>query len=301
MRRIRIMSLLLFVCSTVIFGIYRLEQWKNRDTVGPQITMEPQRLEVSSAATEEELLQGITAYDVKDGDVTDSLMIEQFSNFIEKGRREITVAAFDSDNHISRMKREIVYTDYHSPRFYLKRGLRFPLESQDILSAFGVTDSLDGDISSKIQMSQDYRVVVDRVGEYPVLIQVTNSAGEVAGVKATVEIYDPKEEGKKPAIMLNDYLVYADRGSQINPWDYVESIRLNGREFMREEDGVLRNHDYDSQAAQDLQVRTAITEAEVAVEGIVDYNTPGFYEIVFTFEANESEAGSVRLVVVVSE
>lgn len=298
MRRIRSMSLLLFVCSAVIFSIYRFEQWKNRDTLGPQITMEPQKLEVLAAVTEEELLQGITAYDVKDGDVTDSLMIEQFSNFIEKGRREVTVAAFDSDNHVSRMKREIIYTDYRSPRFYLRSRLRFPLESQDIMSAFGVTDSLDGDLSSKLQMSPDYRVAIDRAGEYPVLVQVTNSAGEVAKVKATVEIYDPREEGKRTVLTLSDYLVYADAGSRIEPWDYVTDIRLGGREFKREEDGVLRNHDYD---AQETRMRTAITESEVAVEGSVDYNTPGCYELVYTFQADENETGSARLVVVVSE
>lgn len=47
--------------------------------------MDNSEISVSIHADEVELLSGVTAYDAKDGDVTDSLAVEHISNFIEKG------------------------------------------------------------------------------------------------------------------------------------------------------------------------------------------------------------------------
>ena len=51
-------------------------------------------------------------------------MVEELSNFIEKGRRQATVAAFDSDNNVTKTVREVIYEDYVSPRFALAEPLR---------------------------------------------------------------------------------------------------------------------------------------------------------------------------------
>lgn len=79
--------------------------------------MDNSEISVSIHADEAELLAGVTAYDAKDGDVTDSLAVEHISNFIEKGRRKISIVAFDSDNNVTHAEREMVYNDYTSPVF----------------------------------------------------------------------------------------------------------------------------------------------------------------------------------------
>ena len=128
------------------------------DTDGPEITMDESSITVDVDCTDEELLQGITAVDKKDGDVTDSLVVESLSNFIEKGRRQVTVAAFDQDHNVTKATREVVYDNYTSPRFSLSGPLRFAANSDEIMTAvFQVQDCLDGDLSDEVVLTSSDR------------------------------------------------------------------------------------------------------------------------------------------------
>ena len=271
MSRTRIFSILVFAAALAVFGIYKYQEFKTTDQVGPRITMDQESITVSVNAGEEELLSGIQAVDKRDGDVSESLLIESMSNFIEKGRRKITVAAFDSGSHVTKASREIIYSDYQSPRFSLSAPLRFPIGTQDILSGMDVTDVLDGSLTDKIKISTDYSINTGTPGDYPMFFTVVNSAGDVVNLPVTVQIYDPAEERMKPQIELSEYLVYAAAGSPINPAAYVREITGEGA-----------------------------SRENLLISQEIDYNTPGVYEVTYQV-TGEGGTGMTRLIVVVSE
>lgn len=290
MRRIRALSIVIFIIAIVTFGINKWHVWSNSDATGPVIIMEQDSVTVSVEDGEEAILSGVSAMDVKDGDVTDSLIVETMSNFIEKGRRTVTIAAFDDDHHVTKVTREVIYSDYRSPKFTLSAPLKFPRNTDGILTYLGAEDVLDGSLTSNIKISTDYNVQVDTAGEYNVIFTVANSAGDVSELPVTVQVYDASDENQRPQISLSEYIVYTKVGQAIEPWNYVNQIRIGTIEYVRGEDGVLRSQIADQEA---------ITADDVVITNPTDFNTPGVYEIMYQYEVENREPGYVRLVVVV--
>ena len=148
--------MVVFVIAATSFGYFKYEQINSKDNQAPAITMDTDSIQVSCQAEDGELLKGIKATDSKDGDVTGSLIVESVSNFMENHTRNMTVVAFDSDNHATKAARKITYTDYVSPTFSLTEPLRFAMNTQDIMGTLTCSDVLDGDITGKIKMSSEY-------------------------------------------------------------------------------------------------------------------------------------------------
>ena len=133
MKKLRILGIVVFVIAAVSFGYFKYEQINSKDNQAPVITMDTDSIQVSCQAEDGELLKGIKATDSKDGDVTGSMIVESVSNFMENHTRNMTVVAFDSDNHATKAARKITYTDYVSPTFSLTEPLRFAMNTQDIM------------------------------------------------------------------------------------------------------------------------------------------------------------------------
>ena len=294
MRKLKALSILIFVISLAVFGAYEIHSRLTSDQTGPDITMDKESITVSAEASEEELLAGVKASDKKDGDVSNTLLVETRSNFIEKGRRTITIAAFDSDNHITKATREVVYNDYRSPMFALSEPLRFPAGVQNILSSMSVDDILDGSLTENIKISGEYTLDADIPGEYPMMFTVSNSAGDVSELPATVEIYDPAEEGRRPQIELTQYVVYTSVGKSVDPWDYMDSITMDGRTYERNKSGILKDP-----SPVEGQDRTQIGQEDVKITSDIDYETPGTYEIIYEITGASGDTGKVRLIVAV--
>lgn len=337
MRIIRLFSVLIFIGSVVLFGKYKEEAMRNEDTMSPLISMDSETITVSSRAGRNALLKGVTAQDLRDGDVSDTLIVESMSNFIEKGRRTITIAAFDSSNNISKVTREVIYRDYDSPDYSLEEPFSFPVDTQNFLRYLEASDKLDGDLTGRIKMSTEYYVQVDEPGIYPMVFTVANSAGDVSKLPVNIEIYDPAVKDSQPKITLSEYLIYIEKGENIQPWDYVEGIYANGHEYLRgTEDDALHDEELENQFEKELEKLTkkertkklrtkedykfTITSEEFQIENHVNANQPGVYEIIYKYDAYVAEdeedikekekmtaeererfIGNVRLIVVVNE
>ncbi|MGI6006242.1 MAG: immunoglobulin-like domain-containing protein [Ruminococcus sp.] len=79
-----------------------------RDREGPEIVFdESGAVTYHSGMTNEELLQGVTAEDYRDGDVTDSLMVESVRTSEENDRVTVTYVAVDKSKNITRASREL--------------------------------------------------------------------------------------------------------------------------------------------------------------------------------------------------
>ena len=221
MRLLRIIILVLFVAAVVLFArdwyLYEIKA----DKTLPVITIDNDMLEVSINATNEDLLQGVTAHDDKDGDLTDRVIVESISKFTETGVCKVYYAVCDNDDHVASASRKITYTDYLPPRFTLNRPLCFSLlEPIDVADVIGAQDVLDGDISSNIIItSTDYEYGV--IGKYTVKAEVSNSKGD--HILLTFPMIVEERSLNAPTITLSQYLVYVTRGASINPARYFIS------------------------------------------------------------------------------
>ena len=101
MRAFKIAVCVVFVAVTALFSVLFIKDKLTADTSRPVITVDSELSEVSVKVTDEELLKGVTAYDEKDKDITDKIIVESISKFIEKGVCKVTYAVCDSDNHIA--------------------------------------------------------------------------------------------------------------------------------------------------------------------------------------------------------
>lgn len=266
-------------------------QQTGKDGKGPEITMDNSEISASIHAEESELLAGVTAYDKKDGDVTSSLAVEHISNFVEKGRRKISIVAFDSDNHVTHAERELVYNDYTSPVFSLDRPLRFSLNADDLTEGLSAEDCLDGTITDRIRISYEDEIS-STPGLYHVTYSVANRAGDVTSLPVTVELYDPAEENGRPQITLSDYLIHLDLQQPFDPQAYLESVSVDQMLYEKREDGALHAASYEEEL---------LGENQFSIDNPVDTGSAGVYEVTYTATAEDGQTSSVRLIVCVNE
>ena len=310
MKRFRKIWLAFVIFCTVLFVGYRVMEMMKEDSSGPVISGGGDRLEVSIHDEEAVLLQGITASDKKDGDVTSSIIVEKISNFDDENIRTVTFAAFDSDNHISKVQRDIVYTDYTGPRFQLTGSLRFRAgETVNIDKIVKATDCLDGDISNKVKLRTDASINNRVVGFYEVIYEVSNSAGDNVKLPIDIEIYEPYNN--EVELTLDRYLVYYT-GENIDYKDFLVSVRRGNLEYafegvsLTETPNVSENteepvEDTMEEALQENESMT-IPKSRVRVDARVNPQEPGVYPVYYYYEAElenyTSEAKEVLYVVV---
>ncbi|MDO4331933.1 MAG: hypothetical protein Q4C58_04525 [Eubacteriales bacterium] len=229
MKKLRIFWAVIVVLVTAAFAAYRINEIRKEDSSGPVFSCDQMKLEVSIHDGDDVLLQGITAQDKKDGDVTASILVEKLSSFYGENQRLVTYAAFDSDNHITEMEREITYTDYTKPKFALNGSLRFKAgETINIDQIVTARDCLDGDLSRNVKILMDGTINNRITGFYDIEYQVTNSAGDSVSLPIRIEVY--QQENNEVEMNLKQYLVYYE-GEDIDYKDYLKSIKIGNLEY----------------------------------------------------------------------
>lgn len=236
-------TLLLFAITLVAFVVFSVIDKVTTDNTIPVITIENKALSISVKDKKDALLQGVTATDEKDGDITHKVLVESVSKFIEPGVFDVTYAVVDSDNHVSKATRRVRYTDYTQPEFYMKRALVYSVdEDVDIRSAVGARDCIDGDISDRVTITAtDF--VQNTSGVFTVSLQVANSMGHIIYLDVTVHV-----EGNKtmaPEIQLEHSLIYIKKGEKPVFEDYIKDVTVNG--VLLKNYGLLISTNFDSE------------------------------------------------------
>lgn len=258
MKKRTIVLLVLIVLSLAVFFGYRAWDGFRTDSTAPEITVAEQTLQVSVLDPRSMLLQGVTATDSADGDVTASLVVESVQLRDSSGTAEVRIAAFDSAGNVAKATRLIQYTDYESPRFTLSRALVFAQgTSFDVLNYIDVTDALDGDISHRIRATALDEVSIANLGTHDVEFRVTNSLGETVTLVLPVEVYP--SSAYSGTVALNSYLVYLDQGDSFRAEDYLVSCTFIG---------------------ETVSLSGGMPDGYVLqTSGKVDTGTPGVYEV----------------------
>lgn len=227
MRVLRIVTVILFVITLCVFLLLTAYEKRHADNTVPKIILPQEPLEVSIASAPSALLSQVYAYDEKDGEITDQVLIESISQLISDGMCTVTYAVADSDRHVTKATRALRYTDYISPRFGLKRPLVFAvgekIEFRNILLA---TDCIDGDISGRITiLASDY--ISTLAGVYTISIQVTNSLGDM--VHLDLPVYVEQYNRLAPTIALTEPLIYLKAGEKLDVMSYVSGVTVQGQ------------------------------------------------------------------------
>lgn len=193
MRKIRIAVVAVFLLSAIAYGWLTLFADRGKDTTPPTIQCSQDTLQLSVEDDESKLLEGITAQDNVDGDLTAAIRVSALSRFAAQGRRTVDYVVFDSANNFATYSRTVQYTDYQPPRIWLDEPLRVDinqLEKFDPSASLRAEDVLDGDISNKVRVSVNSGAYVGDAGNYPITAQVSNSAGDTVTVPLEMTVID---------------------------------------------------------------------------------------------------------------
>ena len=287
MQGLRRFSIMLFIIALSAFITFTIYSRASEDKLGPKIRMDDDVIEASVKDDEKKLLKDVTAKDARDGNVTDSLVVENLSNFTSKGKRLITYAAFDSHKNVGKATRELRYTDYESPQFVMKEA---PLLSQTELNNMNqfseiiqAKDCLDGDITRSISImaTSDYEEA-EFGGKQVVKFQVANSAGDVENIPITVAF----NESGAPVAELSSYIVYIKKGQSFDPNGYLKDIRVN-------------NNALTLSAFQE-----EYEDGNLTIKNGVNSANPGVYQVIYTVTTGEGSrlrGGMAYLQVVVRD
>lgn len=273
--------LVLIAATLAVFFGYRAVARLAEDNSAPEISLEEQLLQVSVEDPESALLQGVTARDKRDGDVTASIVVESKKLKNSDGLLSVTYAAFDAAGNVAKAEREVQLTDYHSPRFTLSRSLDFVQgTSFDLLSIVGVEDVIDGDLQHRLRATVLDEVAVSNQGTHDVEFKVTNSLGDTVELVLPVEVYP---SGTYLAeLSLTDYIVYLNVGDAFRVEDYLSTYT-----YLRE----------------DVSLRNGLPTGYILrTTGDVDTGTPGVYTLGVKVSTSHSEqlcTGYAKLIVVV--
>lgn len=298
-RTIRKICIAVFFLSVVLYGVVTVYGNYTEDSKAPEISMEAEEVAVSVADGDSAVLEGVTAWDATDGDVTDLLVVKSKSNFISGTSREVTIAAFDAAGNVSRATRRITYTDYTTPRVSLSGQLSVSVnDSSELLDIITVTDCLDGDITDQVQFAFDDSSQTVEAGDFLMYIQVSNSAGDMLDLPVTVTFYEGSQSANTPQIALTEYLVYVGAGEEVDASSYLDTVTIGDTVYTLDAEQAAFVPDEES-AENGAE---AIPLSEVTVEGQADTETAGVSELTYSYTDSSTElTGTARLVIVAEE
>ena len=271
MRYLRIFTAIVFVFSLLFAGWANHHYNRNLNTDYPEITSTAQLLEISVQDPPEAIFRELRAQDATDGDLTAQIMVASMSHFLEPGTVRVKYVVFDSHNNSATLTRQVRYTDYEAPVFSLEKAPVYTVGSSfDLLDHIHVEDCIDGDISDHIRVISNM-VNNFSVGNYPVVLEVSNSCGDTAQITLWVT-YENKES--TAIVKLHRYIVYVEQGQPFEPKQWIATV-------------TDRN-------------ATALDAENIEIQGNLDVNKPGCYQLVYSYN-DGTLSGYAPLTVVVTE
>lgn len=275
MRIVRSILIAVSILSLGLFGISELVRINSRDTEAPVITSDREVLEIPCGYTQEQLMEGLSAEDGTDGDLTQEIIAGSFSRFIDTGVCNLTYVVFDSSDQPASLTRKVKFTDYHPPRFTLAEPLVFSEQEgsyTEAMERLGAQDQLDGSLKEWITQT-DTDVNYQRVGAYTMSVEVSNSFGDTSS--AALPVHVVSAENRRVDIALASGIVYISAGESFDPAAYISGVTAA--------DG------------------TSLDTSAVTAESAVDTNTPGCYEVHYQVFDTGGNTGETWMTVIVGE
>lgn len=212
-------------------------------------------------------LEGISATDVEDGDITGEIQVDGKVDTAVPGEYELVYSVIDSDGNKAEIKVTItVISTNKKPTISGTTNVSVAQNSNfDALEGVTAQDEEDGDITSKIQV--DGKVDTTVPGEYILTYTVTDSGGLTAEATRIVTVTPVNQ----PPVITGADDITINQGSIFDP---------------RKDVVVMDPEDGD------------ITES-LEVSGFIDVNEPDVYTLIYTAVDSEGLTAEVSRVVTV--
>ncbi len=274
--------LIMIASAVVILMAFQMWKLSVTDNNIPKFYVDEDILEISVEDGVETYLQGITAQDDRDGDVTDTIVVEKYGQIGDNDEFIVTYAAFDKSGNVAKYRRTVRFKDYVSPHFSLHAPLMF-LYGRDVSveKYVHVIDVIDGDISHKIKPTLISQVPLSSEGIHQMMFRITNSMGDTVELQLPVEIYPT---GKYDAsLTLKDYLVYLPKGSSFNAEDFL---------------GTFTHHDMSISLDNGVPMNL-----KLMISGSVNTDVKGVYPVTYTvsYERGQYTYSAVSKLIVIVE
>ena len=271
MRYLQIVAAIILVLSLLFAGWVHNRYYSSLNMDYPEISNASELLQLSVQDPPDAIFQGLQARDATDGDLTDQIMVASVSHFLELGTVSVKYVVFDRHNNSATLTRRVHYTDYTAPVFSLEKAPVYTVGSSfDLLDHIRAEDCLDGDISDRIRVISNM-VNNFSVGNYPVVLEVSNSCGDTAQITLWVTYLNKASTAN---VKLHKYIVYVQQGDDFDPHQWLAAVT-------------------DNNAA-------ALDEKNIEIQGNLDTNRPGCYQLVYSYNDGK-RTGQSPLTVVVSE
>lgn len=190
------------------------------------------------------LMDGVSAHDVKDGDLTNKVVLCSTVDVNTEGTYQVTYKVTDSAGHKTSATRDVVVTN-DAPVIHVSGNNQTEVgHAFDPLQGVTADDYQDGDLTTEIKVAGD--VDTSKLGDYELIYTVTDKNGAVTTLKRSVTVF-----ATAPTLDVSKVPTELKVGDQFNPKANVTAVSPYG-------------------------------DVIVAVDGSVDTSKPGSYELAYT-------------------
>lgn len=234
------------------------------DSKGPRITVEQKSITYVNGDDKASLLDGVSAYDAVDGDVTVSLIVKDITVLNSGDTAKVTYAARDNNNNISEAYRIVTYVDsdenYSEPD---DEAMFQEITEGEVTEAEVSAENTEAQATEEPveDNTQETEEPTEEVKEEPQEEEKPEES-ERPKPKAT----DNKPEDKTPKITLKQKTVNINVGQTFNPSDYIKSKE---------------------------------NASSIAIDGAINVMAPGTYPLTFKVTGPDGKTASETLTVVV--
>ena len=186
-----LVAMLFLACAALLAG--NVVVYIGEDRNGPEISVPQEEITYVAGTDTSALLNGVTAQDNRDGDVTDTVTIESIIPNADQTGASVVYVAKDSKNNVTKETRTILYsTDANQT------------------AAQAAADQAAQDQAAAEQAAQGYAA-----GESAQTTDDGAAQNEAAIAALSAE---------SPRIYLTQYSVELERGAELNELSYVQDI-----------------------------------------------------------------------------
>lgn len=191
-----LVAMLFLACAALLAG--NVVVYIGEDRNGPEISVPQEEITYVAGTDTSALLNGVTAQDNRDGDVTDTVTIESIIPNADQTGASVVYVAKDSKNNVTKETRTILYsTDVNQT------------------AAQAAAEQAAADQAAQDQAAAEQAAQGDAAGESAQTTDDGAAQNEAAIAALSAE---------SPRIYLTQYSVELERGAELNELSYVQDI-----------------------------------------------------------------------------
>ena len=191
-----LVAMLFLACAALLAG--NVVVYIGEDRNGPEISVPQEEITYVAGTDTSALLNGVTAQDDRDGDVTDTVTIESIIPNADQTGASVVYVAKDSKNNVTKETRTILYsTDANQA------------------AAQAAAEQAAADQAAQDQAAAEQAAQGDAAGERAQTTDDGAAQNEAAIAALSAE---------SPRFYLTQYSVELERGAELNELSYVQDI-----------------------------------------------------------------------------